>query len=59
MWGFSSVKNMNFPSIGLYTLAKVSKDTSTCCYDLEIQAFLGNAVRNGNRVRSQPLILHV
>ena len=59
MWGFSSLKNMNFPGIGLYTLARVSKDTSDCCYDLEVQAFLGNAMRGGNRVRSQPLAFPV
>ena len=52
MWGFSQVKNMNFPGIGLYTLAKVSKDSSNCCYDLEVQAFLCNAERSGTRVNS-------
>ena len=52
MWGYSQVANMNFPGIGLYTLAKVSKDSSNCCYDLEVQAFLCNAERSGTRVNS-------
>ena len=45
-WNFAGSK-FAFPGKGLYTLAKISKDTSNCCYDLEVQAFMCEVLRGG------------
>ena len=43
-------KAYQFPSKGLYTLAKISKDETNCCVDLEVQAFMCQVLRSGTPV---------
>jgi hypothetical protein len=40
------------PGKGLYTILKVSKDESNCCYDLEVQGFMCEVMRNKTAVRA-------
>ena len=49
-WGYKHGHRMNFPGKGLYTLARISKNEAQCCYDMHVQAFLCNAMRNGTEV---------
>ena len=53
-WGFdtSPYYKFPFPSKGLYTFAKVQKDTSDCCFGLEVQGFLCPILRGGSTVRT-------
>ena len=39
-----------FPSKGLYTLAKITKDETDCCIDLEVQAFMCEVLQGGSPV---------
>ena len=50
MWTWNSNYKMNFPGKGLYTLAKISKSESDCCYDIHVQGFMCHAQRNGTEV---------
>jgi hypothetical protein len=51
-WGFdtSPFFKFAFPSKGLYTFVKTQKDTSDCCYDLEVQGFMCHVLREGSPV---------
>ena len=40
------------PGKGLYKILKVSKDESNCCYDLEVQGFMCEVMRNKTAVRA-------
>lgn len=59
-WNFAGDKRA-FPGLGLYTLAKISKDVSNCCYDIEVQAFMCPYKRGGTPVSCQarPLRHHL
>lgn len=51
VWNFKGEK-MLFPAKGLYTLAKVKRDLSSCAsYEIEVQAFMCHVLRGGNPVR--------
>ena len=53
-WGFdaSPFSKFDFPAKGLYTFAKVQKDTSDCCGDLEIEGFMCDILKNNTPVRA-------
>jgi hypothetical protein len=51
-WNFAGDRR-SFPGLGLYTLAKISKDVSNCCYDIEVQAFMCEYKRGGTPVSCQ------
>ena len=53
-WGFdtSAFSKFDFPAKGLYTFAKVQKDTSDCCGDLEIEGFMCDILKNNAPVRA-------
>ena len=40
------------PGRGLYRIWKVSKDESNCCYDLEVQGFMCEVMKNKTAVRA-------
>ena len=40
------------PGKGLYKILKVSKDESNCCYDLEVQGFMCEVMKNKTAVRA-------
>ena len=50
MWTPNTAGPVHMPSEGLYSFAKVSKDESNCCYELNVQAFLCEAQRGGVKV---------
>ena len=45
------------PGRGLYRIWKVSKDESNCCYDLEVQGFMCEVMKNKTAVRASPAVL--
>ena len=51
MWTPNAAGPVHMPGEGLYSFAKVSKDESNCCYDLNVQAYMCEAQRrNGDKV---------
>ena len=42
-----SPKKKDFPSQGLYRLAKVATDVSSCCFNVEIQGYFCKSLRGG------------
>ena len=46
-----AVARVELPSVGLYSLAKVLKDESDCCFDLSVQVLFCVPMRGGTRVR--------
>ena len=46
-----AVARVELPSVGLYSLAKVLKDESDCCFDLSVQVLFCEPMRGGTRVR--------
>lgn len=49
-WAFDGGASVVFPGRGLYQMLKVSKDESNCCYELEVQAFMCEVLRDGEAV---------
>ena len=45
------------PGRGLYKIAKVSKDESNCCYDLEVQGFMCEVMKNKTAVSTSRAML--
>ena len=43
---------VQMPGKGLYKVLKVSKDESNCCFDLEVQGFMCEVLKNGTAVRA-------
>ena len=57
MWTPNTAEPVHMPGEGLYSFAKVSKDESNCCYDLNVQAYMCEAQRrNGDKVRFVALV---
>ena len=54
---FDAVFPVTMPGRGLYTILKVSKDESNCCYDLEVQGFMCEVMKNKTAVRASPAVL--
>ena len=51
-WGMNSNGRVQMPGKGLYKIFKVSKDESNCCFDLEVQGFMCEVLKNGTAVRA-------
>ena len=53
-WGFdtSSFFKFDFPGKGMYTFVKSQKDTTDCCFDVEIQGFMCDVLKGGEVVRA-------
>tara|TARA_B100000795_G_scaffold86875_1_gene63230 strand:+ start:71 stop:904 length:834 start_codon:yes stop_codon:yes gene_type:complete len=57
MWDFDGGSPVAMPGKGLYTILKVAKDESNCCYDLEVQGFMCEVMKNKTAVRASPAVL--
>ena len=49
-FGGTQSRYNEFPGLGQFTFAKVSKDVSNCCYELEVQGFMCQVLRQGQPV---------
>ena len=49
-WAFDGGGTVVFPGTGLYQILKVAKDENNCCYELDVQAFMCQVLRDGTAV---------